>query len=190
MWKFDFYCTRTMVYFYFGLNNTSMLIQFDNLIKSQAKYTNVPLNRQSAFLLWKIQIKLSQSFFYDWNKWWFKKEPCSLDAKTLTMESDLCPGSLFRFGIKPICITYTDTDRILIVFTKQIKSLRELKRKSKAHLLLSLILQYPQLFQLKDLLNMGNTYCHLRYSQYGQYSEKKSFSDRVINSSCTTLWIK
>lgn len=38
------------------------------------------------------------------------------------MKSDLCPGSLFRFGIKPICITYTDTDRILIVFTKQIKS--------------------------------------------------------------------
>lgn len=93
------------------------------------------------------------------------------------MESDLCSGSLFRFGIKPICITYTDTDRILIVFTKQIKSPQELKRKSKAHLLLSLILPYPQLFQLKDLLNMGNTYCHLRYSQYGQYSGKKSFSD-------------
>lgn len=76
------------------------------------------------------------------------------------MKSDLCLGSLFRFGIKPICITYTDTDRILIVFTKQIKSPRELKRKSKAHLLLSLISPYPQLSQLKDLLNMGNTYCH------------------------------
>lgn len=187
MWKFDFYCTRTMVYFYFGLNNTSMLIQFDQ--KSSQIHQRTIKKAICIFTL-KNTIKLSQSFFYDWNKWWFKKEPWSLDAKTLTMKSDLCSGSLFRFGIKPICITYTDTDRILIVFTKQIKSPQELKRKSKAHLLLSLILPYPQLFQLKDLLNMGNTYCHLRYSQYGQYSGKKSFSDRVINSSCTTLWIK